>query len=741
MPFRTGSAKLLIVLALLMCLGVTGSAVRQAPPADRDFSHQAAVAIAHGQRDEAEKLANARGPADPDAAVVLAQLAEARGKYSDAQARLEPIVARDRSGPAALELALLYRTIGRNADAEPLLEAVVGRAANSSDPYVLYRAGRAAQALNRPKDARDLYGASERAGADPAIVETSWGQLFFEKSNEPEALKSFQTALERDPNWAPAHAGVARVLEDEEGSKAAAEAEKAIAIDPALADAHLILASMHLDADREADAKAELQKVLAYNPSQLEAHAMLAGMAYVKDDTAAFDREVAAALAVNPADGDVYRIAGEQAASHYRFQEAADLARKALALDPGSSRAAGDLGMHLMRTGDEPGARVALDQSFRVDPYDRVTFNLLHVLDVLDQFATVQEGDLVFKMEKGEAPVLREYAVPLAREALKTLSARYGFAPTGPFLIEVFPKHDDFAVRNLGLPGMIGALGASFGRVVTRDSPTARGPGSFSWQATLWHELTHVITIQMSKQRIPRWLTEGISVYEEGRQRPEWGRDMEVTFARAMNKNKVLKLKDLNAGFTRGETIVLAYYEASLLVDHIVSTKGQGALNSLIRSYGEGIDNETALKRTLGISIEDLQASFDKYLDDKFGSMRRALMDADKPVDASSLDKVKANAAANPQSYIAQLALGEELAKAGDPSGFAPLQRAAVLVPSAIGAESPHAVMAELAVKLGDKPRAIKEYQFLLDSDHTNIEAARRLLQIAQGAGDEAAQT
>jgi tetratricopeptide (TPR) repeat protein len=172
-----------------------------------------------------------------------------------------------------------------------------------------------------------------------------------------------------------------------------------------------------------------------------------------------------------------------------------------------------------------------------------------------------------------------------------------------------------------------------------------------------------------------------------------------------------------------------------------VSTKGQGALNSLIRSYGEGIDNETALKRTLGISIEDLQASFDKYLEDKFGSMRRALMDADKPVDASSLDKLKANAAANPESYIAQLALGEELAKAGDPSGFAPLQRAAVLVPSAIGGESPHAVMAELAVRLGDKPRAIKEYQFLLDSDHTNIEAARLLLQVAQGSGDEAAQT
>lgn len=741
MPQISGSTRILVVVAELVCLGVTGSAVRQAQPAvGRDFSHAAALAVAHGKRDEAEKMASARGPSDPDAAVVLAQLAEARGKYKDAQTLLEPIAVRDNAGAAALELGLLYRTIGRNTDAEPLLEAVFQKGLNATDPHLLYRAGRAAHALNRPKDARDLYSAAERAGADRALVETSWGELFYDKHNDPEALKSFNTALAADAQWAPAYAGVARVLEDEDATKAAAAAEKAVAIDPVLADPHLILAAMHLDADREMEARAELTRVLEYNPSQLEAHSMLAGMAYVKDDKATFDAEVAKALAVNPAYGEVYRVAGEQAASHYRFEDAAALAEKALTLDPSDTRAAGDLGMHLMRTGDEPGARRALDRSFRADPYDTVTFNLLHVLDVLDQFSTVTEGNLIFRMDKDQAPVLRQYAVPLAQEAIKTLSARYGFTPSGQILIEIFPKHDDFAVRNLGLPGMIGALGACFGHVVTMDSPTARPPGEFSWQATLWHELAHVITIQMSRQRIPRWLTEGISVYEEGRQRPEWARDMEVTFARAMDKGKVLKLRDLPGGFTRPDTIALAYYEASLVVGHIVSTKGQGALNSLIRSYGEDLDNETALKRTLGISIDDLQASFDTMIEEKFGSMRRALQDADKPVDAGSLDKLKSNAAAKPESYIAQLALGEALVKAGDPSGFAPLQRASVLVPSAIGEESPHALMAALAGKLGDKPRAIKEYELLLDSDHTNVEAARTLETVAQTSGDEAAQ-
>ena len=47
------------------------------------------------------------------------------------------------------------------------------------------------------------------------------------------------------------------------------------------------------------------------------------------------------------------------------------------------------------------------------------------------------------------------------------------------------------------------ALGACFGRVVTLDSPRARPPGDFSWGETLWHEMAHVITLQLSRQRVP----------------------------------------------------------------------------------------------------------------------------------------------------------------------------------------------------------------------------------------------
>src|SRR5262249_14349550 len=240
-------------LAVIVAMAAsTGSAVGSA---QGDFTRAAATAIAHGKRAEAERLANARGASDPAAAAVLAELAAHRGKYKDALALLEPVASREGTGDAALALALLYQSLGRATDAAPILNLLLRQANTSSDPAVLVRAARAARALNRPRDANGLFRDAERLGADPAIVETAWGELFLEKHNLVEALKSFDAALVADPGWAPAHAGRARVLEDDDPPKAALAAEKAIAIDPELADAHLLLADLHLDADREADAR------------------------------------------------------------------------------------------------------------------------------------------------------------------------------------------------------------------------------------------------------------------------------------------------------------------------------------------------------------------------------------------------------------------------------------------------------------------------------------------------------
>ena len=729
-----------VVLFLSVCVwtAVTARSHGQqtgAPPLP--FPGSAWRAIAHGKPAEAEALARTRQADDPAAVAVLAHLAADKGRYDEAVGMLKPAATRAPMSDAALELALLLQKLGRDKEALPLLN-VISRA-GTNDPAGLTRAARASAALGEARNANSLFRAASASGSNPAL-DTAWGRLFLEKFNYPEALKSLQQALAADPEWAPALVGLAETLAEDDPPAAAAAAERALEIDPHQADAELLLAQLDLDNTRWDAARERIARVLANNPSHLDARALGAAITYVRGTRAAFDDEVKSTLAINPAFGEIYRAAAQLAARNYRFEEAVGLAREAVALAPASARAHAELGMHLMRTGDEAGARQSLERAFKLDAFNQITFNLLALLDTLDKFVEIREGDIILKLDPNEAPVMREYAMPLAQEALKTLSAKYRFTPKGPILVEIFPKHDDFAVRTAGLPGMIGALGACFGRVVTLDSPRVEGrpPGSFSWQATLWHEMTHVITLQMSNQRIPRWLTEGISEYEETKARPDWGREMEIPFALALERGKTLKLADLNSGFTRPDTIALAYYEASLLVDHIVKTYGDAKLQALVRSYSEGLEGNGAIEKNIGVTLPELQGSFDKALDSRFGAMRAALKaipgatattGAPPSVRPARLDlaELRAVATANPGNYSAQLTYGQALAAAGDRTAFEPLEKAAALVPGATGDESPHAVMAQLAEKLGDTARAISEYRALLAQDHTAVEAARRL--------------
>ncbi|HEX4351275.1 MAG TPA: hypothetical protein VHZ95_00150, partial [Polyangiales bacterium] len=450
-----------------------------------------------------------------------------------------------------------------------------------------------------------------------------------------------------------------------------------------------------------------------------------------------FDAEVAKVHAVAPNNADVYRTTGELLARNYRFDEAVAMTRRALALAPNDPQSLSDLGAQLMRTGDETAARTSLEASFKIDPYNVVTFNLLNLLDTLDKFETVRDGDLIVRMQKDDAPVLKEYVVPLAHKALQTMAARYEFAPKGPILIELFPKHDDFAVRTLGLPGMIGALGACFGRVVTLDSPRAREmPGDFLWEATLWHELGHVITLQMSNQRVPRWLTEGISEWEETQARKDWTRPGDAMFATVLNHGGSIKLKDLNEAFQDPKRISMAYYQGRFVVDYMVTTFGQASMNRLLRAYGRGLDTDAALKQVLDTDLAKMQTGFDQYIDREFGDLKRALVIPEgaellkMPVD--ELEKLGRD---NPKSYPIQQVLGAMLRKAGriDDAAKA-FEKAAVLSPTAIGDDSPHAQLAEIALEKKDRALAIRELTTLMNVDFENLPAALHLAALLREA-------
>ena len=756
------------VLCAVVALGVAcvwpaaATAQERFTRAEEDEFHRAATrALAHGEYDEARALAGERDAADPSAAALLARLDFLRGEYEAAEARLAPVAEANPISAAGLELALLQQYLGRRDEAAARLRVLVDRLQRSPDAVDLYRAARAARALGRYRQANTLLRNAAGAAPDDPAIETLWGDLFGEKYDQAEASQSYIAALEIDDEWAPALLGMARALADTNPPQASAAASRAIEIDPDYLDAHLFLAQRSLD-DRDHEAgRASLERALAINDRSLEARSLLAAVAYVEDRLDDFEAEVQRVLDINPTYGEVHRVAGNLTARNYRFEEAAALVRRGLEIDPANTRAYAELGMHLLRTGDEPGARRALERSFEDDPYDVITFNLLEMLDTLDEFETFEEGDLIVRLHPDEAPVLKDYVIEIGQRSLDELSARYGMEPEGPILIEMFPQHDHFAVRTLGLPGMIGALGACFGKVVTLDSPRARSPGDFNWESTLWHEMAHVIALQMSNQRVPRWLTEGLSTYEEKRARADWARDQDLEFATNLNRGDVLSLRDLNAGFSRPETISIAYFQASVLVEHMIEAYGESTIYDLLRAYGEGLDTEAALDR-VGLDFDTLQASFDAFLEVRFGALRRAMEnpeqpgsspegvllgrrgDAGQPVSPqplegeARLDHLRELGEEHPGSYPVQMSLGHALWADGDAEAArAAFERAAALAPMATGDGSAHLPLAAIALEREDRERAMGHLEAHLEHDHRALGAARQLAVLAEEAGDD----
>src|SRR4029079_3724624 len=120
----------------------------------------------------------------------------------------------------------------------------------------------------------------------------------------------------------------------------------------------------------------------------------------------------------------------------------------------------------------------------------------------------------------------------------------------------------------------------------------------------------------------------------------------------------------------------------------------------------DGIDTDEAIKRVLSTDMDALQASFDGFLGERFGKLRKAL---DTPESFSRdlpIDKLKAAAAQYPGSFGVQMSLGRAL-RATDPQGaIQAFEKAIALVPMMTGPESPYMQIVEISLAANDKALA-----------------------------------
>ena len=453
-------------------------------------------------------------------------------------------------------------------------------------------------------------------------VRVRWGRLFLERSSKQEARQLFREVLKVNENHAGALLGMALLSAEGFSSEAEELAEKAAKADPSLLEAQELLARLALERNRLDEARETGRKAVAMKPGEaLDAMAVLAAADWLEDKPVS--EWETAALRINPKYGELYGIAARIFILHRRYKESIALYEKALQLDPENWRDRSELGVNLMRLGRDAEARRNLEAAYNAGFRDAATVNTLRLLDSYSRFDLIRKGNTVLRLSKKESGLLRIYVQAELDRAIATYDKKYKTKLTEPFQLEMYPDHEDFAVRTMGLPGL-GALGVAFGDTVAMDSPSARPPGEFHWASTLWHELSHVYVLKLTDHKVPRWFTEGISVHEETQVSKEWGDRLDPPILKAVREKKLLPVAELDKGFQQPDTpsqVLVSYFQAGRVVDYIVETWGWDKVLSMIASFKRMRPTSEVIQAELGMSAAEFDKKFLAWLDAQVGRM------------------------------------------------------------------------------------------------------------------------
>jgi cellulose synthase operon protein C len=617
-PADPATATVVAVVAAL-----AASAYAAAPKGDAE------QALRAGRYEQARRLACATGrgrsPADSAALVLCAKAELALGRTSDARKRLEAAAeARPDDLPVRDLLMRLYDAVGDRAALAPLVDASYGDwnggkvARNRA--LDLIAIATAVRLDGNWKDANDVLRDAVRANPRATAANLDWGDVLLQKHNAADAEAAFRDVLKIDPDNPDAHVGLARVAVADryEGATALEHLGRALAINPAHAGALVLRASLALDAEDWSAAAADVAALRRINPQDVGAARVAAAAALLRDDRSGYERARAAALTVRPNDGAFFAFVAEALTHHRRYDDARDVAREGIAADPDDAGCLAVLAMTLLRLGDEEAGLDTLRRAWKRDPYDVRTYNLLNLFEkvIPARYTTVPGKRLHFRVAAADRAAIAEVVAPYLEERYREFAARYRIEPPGPVMIELYGDPKEFAVRTTGLPA-IGVAGVCFGRVITSQAPSNH---AFNWGMVLTHELAHVFAIQLSRSRVPRWFTEGLSEMETARLRPEWTRHDDAALYAALRRGELPPLRSLSNAFvtSRGDEAARAYAHAAVAVDFLERRFGFPALREALVAFGRGEAEATVIGKLTGLSAEALEREFRAELARRF---------------------------------------------------------------------------------------------------------------------------
>ena len=699
------------------------------------------------------RLADQRGQPAVDWRVIKFQSLAAMGQYEEALEEAEKLpISYPDNIPALMEVHDLFASLGKTEKASEILKLVNEAALKLKREE---RGGLTQVALGR---------AALALGADPATVMEQYfdpvkaqkpktkddipsglvdahiaaGQLALDKSDYQRAAQEFNAALKFAPNHPEIRFGLAEAYAPSNGEETTKHLERAMEVNPLHAPSLLRQAETMINSEEYAAAEERIKLVQSVNaryPLSWAYQAIIENLA--RADEKAFAEARDKALEIWPDNPEIDHTIGRVLSRNYRFQEGAERQRAALEMDPEFLPARLQLAHDLLRIGDEEAAFALAEEVSQADEYNVLAYNLTVLRDELATYETIASEDFTIRMPANEAEIYGDRAMELLTEAKEVLCAKYGLELDRPVLVEFFPHQQDFAIRTFGNLGGGGILGACFGTVVTMNSPGGLAHNKNNWEATLWHEFCHVVTLTVTHNKMPRWLSEGISVYEEKQRDPTWGQKMEQDPRRMILEDEALTpIPELSSAFLSppsGEHLMFAYFQSMLVVEYLIDNYGMENFQKILTDLGEGVLINDAIARHTE-DLETLEEKFRAHVT-KLAENLAPGVDWTRPppevVDPRDAEAVRDYAIEKPNSLWAWHTLTQHwMAQENWKEAIAAADKYIALYPDNTHAGGGYALKARAWRALGNKKREAETLRELANRSAEAYTAYTRLLEV-----------
>jgi tetratricopeptide (TPR) repeat protein len=569
------------------------------------------------------------------------------------------------------------------------------------------------------------------------------GELALEKNDFALAAELFERATKLGPDEPDAQLGLARAFAPSDPKLAQDAVEAALAINPRHVDSLLFLVDDHIDSERYGQAQELLDRVREINPEHPRQWAYRAVLEHLNNEPEKEQECRQAALRWWRTNPEVDHLIGSKLSQKYRFAEGARYQRQALEFDASFLPAKIQLAQDLLRLGDEDSGWPLATEVYDKDGYNVLAHNLVTLHDSLGQFRTLEGDGFLLRMDARESEIYGPRVLDLLRRAKQRLCEKYDVKIAEPALVELFPRQQDFAIRTFGLPGGAGFLGVCFGRVITANSPASQGEHPTNWEATLWHEFCHVVTLHKTNNKMPRWLSEGISVYEERQADPTWGQSINPRYREMMLGSDLTPVSQLSGAFLHPPTplhLQFAYYESSLVVEFLVEKYGLETLKRVLVDLGVGMPINDSLARYAG-SLAALDRDFAAFAVKRAQQMAPQADWSDPKLPPAAGSRALANwLKDHPTNYRALARLAAQLmAEKQWQAALEPLKKMAELYPDDGGAGNPYTALATVYRELGDAGQERAALQRIVSLTDDNVEALSRLMELSLAKQDWAA--